>query len=138
MLMCSRNFKTCAVVTFIAFTLALTACGRTEPVASGDTTTTTLPAEPAPSVGSSAPTTAPPPPSSYVIQPGDSLGAIAAAFGISQEVLIEFNNLTDPDRIAAGQQLLIPPGATSTTTTPTTAAPPPPEPDPAAETTVAG
>lgn len=138
MFMCSKKLRASGVVTAIAFTLALTACGRTEPVASGDTTTTTLPAQSAPSTGSTAPTTAAPQPSSYVIQPGDSLGAIAAAFGISQEVLIEFNNLADPNRIAAGQQLLIPPGATSTTTTPTTAAPPPPEPDPAAETTVAG
>ncbi len=111
----------------LGISLVTAACGRTEPVASDTTTTIPSASQPAAPATVTVATTAAAQPSSYVIQPGDSLGGIAAAFGISQQALIDYNNLANPDRIAAGQQLLIPPGATSTTTTPTTAAPPPAE-----------
>ncbi len=111
----------------------LVSCGRTEPVETADEETTTTRAA-ATSSATTTTTEAPEQPSSYVIQPGDSLGGIASAYGLSTDELAEYNNLEDVNRIAAGQQLLIPPGATSTTTTPTTAAPPPPE----TETTAAG
>ncbi len=124
------------IAALIGAALVISACGRTEPVASAATTTTSAPtvsvtAAPA----TTEPTAAPEQPSSYVVQPGDSVGGIATAFGLKADDLAAYNNLDNPDRIAAGQQILIPPGATSTSTTPTTAAAPPPEPT---ETTAAG
>jgi murein DD-endopeptidase MepM/ murein hydrolase activator NlpD len=44
----------------------------------------------------------------YVVQPGDSLSSIAADFNISVNELIATNNITDPNLLAAGQQLIIP------------------------------
>jgi len=73
-----------------------------------------------------AATTSPPPttrPTTYVVQPGDSLAAIAARFGISRAALIFVNGIADPDKILAGQRLKIPP---ATTTTPATASTVPP------------
>ena len=99
-------------------------CGRTEPVASDAETTTTVTT--AATTAATTTTTQPAEqPTSYVVQPGDSVGGIATAFGLAPSVLAEYNNLENPDRIAVGEQLLIPPGATSTSTTPTTAAAPP-------------
>ncbi|MDX2160586.1 MAG: LysM peptidoglycan-binding domain-containing protein [bacterium] len=47
-------------------------------------------------------------PSEYAVQPGDTLGAIAARFGVSVETLQAVNDLTNPDLIAAGQVLRLP------------------------------
>ncbi len=44
----------------------------------------------------------------YVVQPGDSLSSIASDFNISVNELITVNNITDPNQLAAGQQLVIP------------------------------
>jgi murein DD-endopeptidase MepM/ murein hydrolase activator NlpD len=44
----------------------------------------------------------------YVVAPGDTLGAIAARFGISLDALVAANGIADPNRLVAGQQLLIP------------------------------
>jgi LysM repeat protein len=44
----------------------------------------------------------------YVIQPGDSLGRIAANHGVSVDELARVNNLSDPNFIIAGQSLIIP------------------------------
>jgi murein DD-endopeptidase MepM/ murein hydrolase activator NlpD len=44
----------------------------------------------------------------YVVQPGDSLSSIASDFSISVNELITANNITDPNQLAAGQQLVIP------------------------------
>jgi nucleoid-associated protein YgaU len=44
----------------------------------------------------------------YVVEEGDTLSSIAAAFGMTEEALIEANGLTDPDSIQAGQVLVIP------------------------------
>ncbi len=115
------------IAALLGVALSLSACGRTEPVASDATTTTPATTVPT-TVGTTAPpTTASEQPSAYVVQPGDSLGGIASAFGLNADELAEYNSLENPDRISVGQQLLIPPGATSTSTTPTTAAAPPPE-----------
>lgn len=43
----------------------------------------------------------------YTVQPGDTLSEISASAGVPIERLMELNNLTDPDRIIAGQTLLI-------------------------------
>ena len=45
----------------------------------------------------------------YTIQPGDTLFSIAGQFGITLEDLVALNNIEDPDRINAGDQLVIPP-----------------------------
>jgi murein DD-endopeptidase MepM/ murein hydrolase activator NlpD len=50
----------------------------------------------------------------YTIQPGDIPASIARRFGISVELLMAANQITDPRRLQIGQQLIIPaPGATA-------------------------
>ncbi|MEW5939042.1 MAG: LysM peptidoglycan-binding domain-containing protein, partial [Chloroflexota bacterium] len=44
----------------------------------------------------------------YVVQPGDTLGEIAAAFGVGVDALMEANGLTDADVLVVGQTLIIP------------------------------
>lgn len=44
----------------------------------------------------------------YVVREGDSLDSIAAAFAASAEEIAYDNQLSDPDRLVAGQALLIP------------------------------
>ena len=44
----------------------------------------------------------------YKIQPGDTLGKIAAAFGLPIQAIMEKNQITDPDKIYAGQILELP------------------------------
>jgi D-alanyl-D-alanine carboxypeptidase len=44
----------------------------------------------------------------YVVQNGDTLGAIAARFGVSLDVLMQANAITDPASLQVGQVLTIP------------------------------
>jgi murein DD-endopeptidase MepM/ murein hydrolase activator NlpD len=44
----------------------------------------------------------------YIVQPGDTLSAIARRLGVSQESLIQVNNISDPSRLFPGDSLLIP------------------------------
>jgi LysM repeat protein len=44
----------------------------------------------------------------YTVQPGDTLGKIAAQYGTTVDAIVQANNLADPNIIAVGQQLLIP------------------------------
>jgi len=44
----------------------------------------------------------------YIVQSGDSLYSIASDFNVSVNELITANNITDPNLLAAGQQLTIP------------------------------
>lgn len=64
---------------------------------------------------------------SYVIQPGDTLSGIAAAYGVSLNDLRSLNNIKD-DKIFAGDTLSIPQGGKAPSaapkSTPKTAAPP--------------
>jgi LysM repeat protein len=58
-------------------------------------------------------TTAPVPPAGtevYIVQPGDTLYAIALRFGITVQAIIDANELPNPDRLDVGQQLIIPTG----------------------------
>lgn len=49
----------------------------------------------------------------YTVQPGDTLGGIAARHGVSVDALTRVNRLPDPDRLEVGEVLVIPPhGAT--------------------------
>lgn len=44
----------------------------------------------------------------YIVQPGDSLSSIAARFSVSLTELMSANGITDPNQLAADQQLIIP------------------------------
>ena len=45
----------------------------------------------------------------YTVQSGDTLGSIAAQFGVTIDAIIEANGLTNPDALDVGQELIIPP-----------------------------
>ena len=62
-----------------------------------------------------------PAPVTYVVQPGDTLYAIALSYGTTVEAIVAANNITDPGQIASGQKLIIP-------VSPTAAGPPAPPP----------
>ncbi len=64
----------------------------------------------------SAPTDVPPTPLPYIVQEGDTLGAIAQTYGISVEELMAVNGLTDPNVLHVGQTLTIPASSTVTPT----------------------
>jgi LysM repeat protein len=70
------------------------------------------------------PTASPVPliPLTYTVQEGDTLGAIAQAYGISVEEILAANGLADPNVLRIGQTLIIP-----IYVTPTPAAEPSPE-----------
>lgn len=61
----------------------------------------------APVAGAPAPA-APTTTASYTVQPGDSLAAIAAKYGINYFELARMNNLQNPDDINVGQVLIVP------------------------------
>ncbi|MDP1547042.1 MAG: peptidoglycan DD-metalloendopeptidase family protein, partial [Anaerolineales bacterium] len=44
----------------------------------------------------------------YIVQPGDSLSSIASRFSVTMNDLMAANNISDPNQLAAGQQLVIP------------------------------
>ena len=66
------------------------------------------------------PPPSPPPGSRYCVQPGDTLGAIAARFGTTVYAIMQANGLNNPNYIYVGQWLIIP----------ATCCPPPPAPPP--------
>jgi LysM repeat protein len=98
-------------------------------------TATPSPAEETSTTPQATPAATPTPtpePAVYVVQAGDSLAAIARAYGVSAEAIVEANNIQDPNLIDVGQALIIP-GATRIPTAPiahaapsTSAAPNPP------------
>ena len=45
----------------------------------------------------------------YVVQAGDTLGAIAAEFGVTVDAIVQANEITDPNLIVPGETLVIPP-----------------------------
>lgn len=98
--------------TGVVLGVAAAACGESvsapdtlPPIVTTTTTTTTI-----------APSTTIP--ELYEIQPGDTLRKIADQFGVRMEDIILLNNITNPDRIQAGQRIKIPtPGMVIPTTT---------------------
>lgn len=78
--------------------------------APSDLSTASSPKSPATSPAAS--TTPPPRPSGetmrHVVQPGESLGTIARRYGVRVGAIAEANNITDPAKIRAGQELMIP------------------------------
>jgi LysM repeat protein len=68
--------------------------------------------------------TATPSPAVYVVEEGDTLGAIAIRFGVSVEALQTANGIDDPTKLRVGQELIIPvEGSTSTGVRTSTATP---------------
>ena len=92
-----------------AITLLLTACAGPRPAT-----------EAKPPIESPSPVPAPGPQAPrasvpkgwvrYVVQPGDTLGRIAACRGVGVEALAEANQIQDPRRLQAGAPLSVPPG----------------------------
>jgi LysM repeat protein len=50
-------------------------------------------------------------PDVYVVQPGDTLSAIAVALGLTMQELMDANSITDPNSILVGQELIVPGGS---------------------------
>lgn len=46
----------------------------------------------------------------YIVQPGDTLGGIAAQFNTTSHAIAQVNGILNPNRISVGQKLLIPEG----------------------------
>ena len=51
-------------------------------------------------------------PATYLVQPGDTLSAIAVKLGMTIEQLMDANDIADPDNIFVGQELNVPGGGT--------------------------
>ena len=59
----------------------------------------------------------------YIVRSGDTLGAIAARYGLTLEQLLEFNpQISNPNNILVGQEITVPDQQDSTEPSPTTAA----------------
>jgi len=108
--------------TFLAALVVLTAAGcRTVPQEAlpAPSTVTVMPAADAPPEPAAArpvpttttvftTTTSLPDSITYEVQPGDTFYAVAAKFGISNELLLQLNPLRDPGRLVVGQLLVVP------------------------------
>jgi len=75
----------------------------------------TITPAPTPTIGSTLEATSTPEPTpppiaviTYTVQAGDTLGKIAAEFGVTVEEIIEANDIEDPSLINVGQVLVIP------------------------------
>jgi len=72
---------------------------------------------PAPTLEVVTPTPGPPPVPTpraqqiYVVREGDTLSAIAARFGVSEDQILAENPMSDRDRLVVGQELVLPPQA---------------------------
>lgn len=64
----------------------------------------------------------------YTVQAGDTLSAIAARFGVTVTAVVEANNIVNPNIINVGQVLVIPGGAGDANVAPNPAPPPAPAP----------
>jgi beta-lactamase class A/LysM repeat protein len=60
----------------------------------------------------------------HVVKPGETLGAIAAQYGVTVDQLTGLNGITDPDRLSAGQTLKLPTTARVPEGSPSGAPPP--------------
>jgi LysM repeat protein len=69
-------------------------------------------------------------PTQYVVQPGDTLSALAVRFGVDVEEIVAANNLVNPNFLAVGTRLTIPTGGLPDVTPTWTAYPTPTEAEP--------
>src|SRR5258708_5888540 len=92
------------------------------PAAVAQVTQTPLAAALSPTVRAPAVSQTPAPtPTVYVVQPGDTLGTIAQRFGVTVDVIMAANGITNPNLLSAGQSLVIPvPGSVPPTAVPST------------------
>jgi len=67
----------------------------------------------------------------YTVQPGDTLSAISANYGVSVAILAQVNQIANPDLILVGQQLAIPAAAPPPAPIPDPVIAPAPVPEPA-------
>jgi LysM repeat protein len=44
----------------------------------------------------------------HEVKPGESLSAIAAAYGVTAKIIMDNNSITDPNKLRVGQKLFIP------------------------------
>ena len=84
--------------------IAMAGCSKDDDPEGGPT----LPPIATSSTTSTTPVTATTLPEYYEVRRGDTLTLIAAAYSIPVQALMDANQLTDPDDIAAGQFLVIP------------------------------
>ncbi len=102
--------RTAVAVVLVAGASGVAACGELQPIEyTRAETTTTDPAEAFPEV--TTPEEAENPElrmARYTVQPGDNLAGIAAREGVSLEVLMSVNGITDANAVEAGVVLRIP------------------------------
>lgn len=84
-------------------TVALTACGD-----DGDESFATLPPIRTTTTTSTTTTTISTERRFHVIQPGENLSIIADFYDVPQQMIIELNDITNPDSIPAGETIEIP------------------------------
>lgn len=108
-----------AIMLLITLSTGLVACtlpDPPQPTTPRPTAPTILEITPAPTQDVDATATAyasllapsPTPAGLYIVQPGDTLSALAEAFGTTVAEIMAANGLTDPDALQTGQPLLIP------------------------------
>jgi LysM repeat protein len=131
----------------VSVTVEITPSVQVTVTATGENTTAKTPLPPT-ATASAAPAASntPAPPTATVsgntvthtVQRGETLSAIAAAYGVTVQAIVDANGLTDPGHIVTGQVLIIPaPGgnpptaaAPSATAKPAATKPPTPKPTP--------
>lgn len=127
------------VISAVTVILVLALWGGSEPEpVTPPTPTFDVAARVASAVPTSTATIPPSPtPVTYTVEPGDTLGAIAAELNLPVEALMAANGLTNPDTLTSGQVLLIPsiesdsqPAQTEQPETQATKTPDPSEQDP--------
>jgi LysM repeat protein len=99
-----RTHRSSLAILVVAAAGAFNACSEDEAPQGGPT----LPPIATSSTTSSSVPTATTLPQYYEVSRGDTLTLIAAAYSIPVQALMEANQLTNPDDIAAGQFLIIP------------------------------
>jgi len=102
----------------VAYVLVTTAAGgpgapsaeapRVRDTARPAVVTTTAPVPPSPTPTATTTPTPTPNPQTYVVQPGDTMQAIAERFNITVDDLVAKNDIKDPNNIFAGQKLVLP------------------------------
>lgn len=104
------------VIVVASLLLLLNACQPPQPGTPRSTAVTILEITPAATFDIDATATSyaklrvpsPTPAGLYLVQPGDTLGALAQDFGTTVEEIMAANGLIDPDAIQVGQPLIIP------------------------------
>lgn len=111
-----RPLQWCTTAFLLIAVASLTACEPPQPASPRPTAQAILQITPAPTFDIDATATSyarqlipsPTPAGLYIVQPGDTLSALALDFGTTVEELMAANGLTDPNAIQVGQALIIP------------------------------